>query len=147
MNVRQVFWKPVKTRLLFLSERYPPDLGGVATSASRISRTLADIGADVDVIAWTRTLEAGVVAQERGNPSIYRMGRFREWDTTMPHTSNLFDWLLSKHQYDAIWGHYLAPAGFLAAWFGRMKNIPSTVSIRGNDLDRDVYPPGDFARL
>jgi glycosyltransferase involved in cell wall biosynthesis len=137
----------VKARLLFLSERYPPDLGGVATSASRISRALAGIGADVDVVAWTRTLEAGVVAHEQGNPVIYRMGRFREWDTTMPHTSNLFDWLLSKHSYDAIWGHYLAPAGFLAAWFGRLKNIPSTVSIRGNDLDRDVYPPGDFARL
>jgi L-malate glycosyltransferase len=75
------------------------------------------------------------------------MGRFREWDTTMPHTSNLFDWLLSTHSYDAIWGHYLAPSGFLAAWFGRLKNIPSTVSVRGNDLDRDIFPPGDFARL
>jgi glycosyltransferase involved in cell wall biosynthesis len=105
------------------------------------------MGADVDVIAWTRTLEAGIVAHEEGMPSVYRMGRFREWDTTMPHTLNLFDWLLSKHSYDAIWGHYLAPAGFLAVWFGRLKNIRSTVSIRGNDLDRDMYPPGDFARL
>jgi len=75
------------------------------------------------------------------------MGRFREWDATMPHTLNLFDWLTSARSYDAIWGHYLAPAGFLAAWFGRLKNIPVTVSVRGNDLDRDMYPPGDFARL
>jgi glycosyltransferase involved in cell wall biosynthesis len=137
----------VKPRLLFLSERYSPDLGGVATSAGRISRTLAQIGGDVDVIAWTRTLDAGVVAVEEGNPCVYRMGRFREWDVTLPHASNLFDWLLSTHSYDAIWGHYLAPAGFLAVWFGRLKSIPSTVSVRGNDLDRDVYPPGDFARL
>ena len=137
----------MKPRLLFLSERYAPDLGGVATSAGRISRALVEIGADVDVIAWTRTLDAGIVAVEEGNPCVYRMGRFREWDTTMPHTSNLFDWLLSTHSYDAIWGHYLAPSGFLAAWFGRLKNIPSTVSVRGNDLDRDIFPPGDFARL
>jgi glycosyltransferase involved in cell wall biosynthesis len=137
----------MKGRLLFLSERYSPDLGGVATSATRISRALAQIGNDVDVIAWTRTLDAGVVTAEEGNPCIYRMGRFREWDTTLPHTSNLFDWLLSKHSYNAIWGHYPAPAGFLAAWFGRLKNIPSAVSVRGNDLDRDIYPPGDFARL
>lgn len=136
----------MKPRLLFLSERYAPDLGGVATSAGRISRALAEM-ADVDVIAWTRTLDAGVVAVEEGNPRIHRMGRFREWDATMPHTSNLFDWLLSLHSYDAIWGHYLAPSGFLAAWFGHLKNIPSTVSVRGNDLDRDIYPPGDFARL
>jgi L-malate glycosyltransferase len=137
----------VKPRLLFISERYPPDLGGVATSAGRISRALAASGADVDVIAWTRTLDAGHVLQQEGNPCVYRMGRFREWDSTMPHTLNLFDWLLSKRPYDAIWGHYLAPAGFLAAWFGRLKNIPSTVSVRGNDMDREMYPPGDFARL
>jgi glycosyltransferase involved in cell wall biosynthesis len=137
----------VKPRLLFISERYPPDLGGVATSAGRISRALAASGADVDVIAWTRTLDAGHVLQQEGNPCVYRMGRFREWDSTMPHTLNLFDWLLSKRPYDAIWGHYLAPAGFLAAWFGRLKNIPSTVSVRGNDMDREMYQPGDFARL
>jgi glycosyltransferase involved in cell wall biosynthesis len=139
--------QPVKPRLLFLSERYPPDLGGVSTSAGRISRALADLGADIDVIAWSRTLDAGLVVPEEGNPPVYRMGRFREWDSTMPHTLNLFDWLLSKHRYDAIWGHYLAPAGFLAAWIGRLKNIPSMVSVRGNDLDREIYPPGDFARL
>jgi L-malate glycosyltransferase len=137
----------VNKRLLFLSERYPPDMGGVATSSGRISRALAAIGCDVDVIAWTRSLQPGVVAHEDGNPSVYRMGRYREWDTTMPHTLNLFDWLNTKHAYQAIWGHYLAPAGFLATWFGRLKNIPCTVSVRGNDLDRDMYPPGDFSRL
>jgi glycosyltransferase involved in cell wall biosynthesis len=137
----------LKPRLLFLSERYPPDLGGVSTSAGRIARALADTGADVDVIAWTRALDAGVVVHEQGNPALYRMGRFREWDSTMPHTLNLLDWLIRERSYDAIWGHYLAPAGFLAAWFGRLKKIPSTVSVRGNDLDRDMYPPGDFSRL
>ena len=137
----------MKHRLLFLAERYPPDLGGVATSAGRISRSLAAAGTEVDIIAWTRSLQPGVVVHDQGNPSVYRMGRFREWDSTMPHTLNLFDWLISERSYDAIWGHYLAPAGFLATWFGRLKNIPATVSIRGNDLDRDMYPPGDFARL
>jgi glycosyltransferase involved in cell wall biosynthesis len=137
----------VSKRLLFLSERYPPDMGGVATSAGRISRALAAIDCDVDVIAWTRSLQPGVVAHEDGTPSVYRMGRYREWDTTIPHTLNLFDWLCTKHTYQAIWGHYLSPAGFLATWFGRLKNIPTTVSVRGNDLDRDMYPPGDFSRL
>jgi glycosyltransferase involved in cell wall biosynthesis len=134
-------------RLIFIAERYPPDLGGVATSASRISRALAGIGLQVDVIAWTRNLQPGVVAQKESNPTIYRMGRFRALDSTLPHTMNLVDWLVSRNHYDAIWGHYLAPAGFLAAWIGRLKGIPSTVSIRGNDLDRDMFPPGDFARL
>jgi glycosyltransferase involved in cell wall biosynthesis len=134
-------------RILFLTERYPPDPGGVAASAGRIARTLADLGAVVDVVAWTRSIEAGQVAAVEGNPSSYRMGRFREWDTTMPHTLNLLDWLAGTQQYDAVWGHYLSLAGFLSVWFGRLQGIPSIVSIRGNDLDRDVFPPGDFARL
>lgn len=122
-------------------------MGGVATSSGRISRALANIGCGVDVITWTRSMQPGVVSHDGGNPAVYRMGRYREWDTTMPHTLNLFDWLNTKHTYDAVWGHYLAPAGFLATWFGRLKNIPTTVSVRGNDLDRDMYPPGDFSRL
>jgi glycosyltransferase involved in cell wall biosynthesis len=102
---------------------------------------------EVDVIAWTRNRQPGVVVHEGSHPAIYRIGRFREWDTTLSHTMNLVDWLTNNHPYDAIWGHYLSPAGFLAAWIGRMKSLPSTVSIRGNDLDRDMFPPGDFARL
>ncbi len=85
-----------------------------------------------------------------------RAGQIREssaWgdtgngDTTFPHTLNLCDWLYAAAPYDRIWGHYLAPAGFFAAWLGRLKGTPSIVSIRGNDLDRDMFPPGDFARL
>jgi glycosyltransferase involved in cell wall biosynthesis len=101
----------------------------------------------VDVISWTRFLPAGQVEHQPGNPAIYRMGRFRDWDTTMPHTLNLLDWRLSLGSYQLVWGHYLTLAGFLAVWFARLNNLPSVVSIRGNDLDRDVFPPGDFARL
>jgi glycosyltransferase involved in cell wall biosynthesis len=132
-------------RLLFLSERYPPDLGGVATSSGRISRVLAGLGVEVDVVSWTRMLQPGIV--EEVTPGVYRIGRFREWDSTLPHTMNLIDWLTSRNPYDAIWGHYLSPAGFLATFVGQMKAVPSTVSVRGNDLDRDMFPPGDFARL
>src|SRR5216684_2496120 len=72
----------VRPRLLFLTERYPTDLGGVASSSARISTALSSLGLDVDVVAWTRSLPPGVVAQAEG---ITRVGRFREWDNTMPH--------------------------------------------------------------
>jgi glycosyltransferase involved in cell wall biosynthesis len=139
------------THVLFLTERHAPDAGGVAASATRIARSLAELGAEVDVVSWTRSIEAGQVVKEPGNPTVYRVGRFREWDTTMAHTLNLLDWLLSMSlsiaPYQLVWGHYLSLAGFLAVWFGRLNGVPSVVSIRGNDLDRDVFPPGDFARL
>lgn len=134
-------------RLLFLTERYPPDLGGVAASAVRITRALAGMGAAVDVITWTRMQEPGRVVREDGAPCVYRMGRFRGWDMTMPHTEILLDWLAGTEAYDAVWGHYLFPGGFLAVWFARLNGLPSVVSVRGNDIDRDMFPPGDFARL
>ena len=134
-------------RLLFITEHFPPALGGVAASANRIVNALHSLGVDVDVIAWTRALQPGVVESTGENPRVFRIGRFREWDSTFPHSMNLCDWLYSIAPYQAIWGHYLAPAGFFAAWLGRLKSTPSAVSIRGNDLDRDVFPPGDFARL
>jgi glycosyltransferase involved in cell wall biosynthesis len=137
----------VAKRILFLTERYAPDTGGVSASATRIAHALAALGAQVDVVSWTRMLPAGQVTHGEGNPAAYRIGRFREWDTTMPHTLNLLDWLLSMGSYDLVWGHYLPLAGFLAVWFARLNGLRSVVSIRGNDLDRDVFPPGDFARL
>ncbi len=134
-------------RILFLTERFPPDLGGVATSSGRIAGALAGLGVGVDVVAWTRSLQPGQVARLEGSPQVFRIGRYREWDTTMQHTLNLCDWLFSMQQYDAVWGHYLTPAGLFAVSLARLKGVRSTVSIRGNDLDREMYPPGDFARL
>jgi len=135
------------SRLLFITEHFPPALGGVAVSANRIVTALCGLGVEVDVIAWTRALQPGVVESTGENPRVFRVGRYREWDATFPHTMNLCDWLYAIAPYDRVWGHYLAPAGFVAAWLGRLKVTPSIVSIRGNDLDRDMFPPGDFARL
>ena len=134
-------------RLLFITDQFPPSLGGVATSANRTAQALRSLGLQVDVLTWTRALQPGAVEQTGDNPRLFRFGRYRDWDSTFPHTMNLCDWLHSIAPYDAIWGHYLAPAGFFATWLGRYHHTPSAVSIRGNDLDRDMFPPGDFARL
>jgi L-malate glycosyltransferase len=135
------------TRVLFITDQFPPSVGGVATSAHRTVTTLCTLGVHVDVLAWTRALQPGVVEATGDNPRIFRFGRYRQWDNTFPHTLNLCDWLYSIAPYQAVWGHYLTPAGFFATWLGQVKGTPSTVSIRGNDLDRDMFPPGDFARL
>jgi len=140
-------------RLLFITERFPPDVGGLASSANRITETLCDLGVEVDILAWSRSLQAGEVKSEvlLIQPSfqrqVYRVGLYRHWDMTMPHTLNVLDWLQRSRSYDAVWGHYLFPAGFLATWFAALNGLPSTVSTRGNDLDRTMFPPGDFARL
>ncbi|BAY13921.1 glycosyltransferase family 4 protein [Calothrix sp. NIES-2098] len=138
------------TRLLFITERFAPDLGGLARSATRLVGTLSQMGIEIDVVTWSRYLQPGEVLPPESRETktrIYRIGLYRHWDMTMPHTLNVLDWLHSSHAYDAVWGHYLFPSGFLATWFAGLQGLPSTVSARGNDIDREMFPPGDFARL
>jgi L-malate glycosyltransferase len=137
-------------RPLFITERFTPDVGGLARSATRLVNTLCSLDIKIDVVTWSRYLQPGEVLPPESleaNFCVYRIGLYRHWDMTMPHTLNVLDWLYETRGYDAIWGHYLFPSGFLAAWFAALKDIPSTVSARGNDIDREMFPPGDFARL
>lgn len=138
------------TRILFIAERFPPDIGGLAASGARISRSLVEAGYEVDLIAWSRLIDGGRVQEQQTDlPGlrIFRVGQFRQWDMTLPATINLIDWLMSRDSYDLVWGHYLFPAGFLTAWIGQLRSLHTLVSIRGNDLDKEMFPPGDFARL
>ncbi|GAB4569542.1 MAG: glycosyltransferase family 4 protein [Haliangiales bacterium] len=167
-------------RLLFVTERFAPDIGGVARSSARIAAALAagrgpeasaaaagdvdggdggdsgDLGDsggwDVDVLAWTRTLAPGAMTSERvtlptGSITLHRLGLFGSWDSSMQHTLNVLDWLHQRAHYRAVWGHYVFPAGFMAVWFAALHGLASIVSARGNDIDRLMFPPGDFARL
>lgn len=140
-------------RLLMIAERFPPDLGGVARSSSRTAGALAGLGVEVHVLAWTKTLEPGAMESvEQAHPSggsvvVHRLGLFSNWDFSMQHTLNVLEWLHGRERLDAVWGHYIYPAGYLGVLFAESVGIPSTVSARGNDIDRLMFPPGDFARL
>ncbi|NJL01844.1 MAG: glycosyltransferase family 4 protein [Spirulinaceae cyanobacterium SM2_1_0] len=140
------------TRLLFLSERYPPDIGGLARSAGRLASAIAQQDFSVDVLVWSRFLQPGeVLADENASLSpklrVYRVGLYRHWDMSFIQTLNVLEWRHRQQPYTAVWGHYLFPAGFLAVWFAQQQGLPSAVSARGNDVERGAFPPGDFARL
>ena len=63
--------------LLFLAERFPPDLGGLARSAGRIAAAIARLGVAVDVPAWTRALPPGRLETEQSQegPKVQRPGQ------------------------------------------------------------------------
>lgn len=139
--------------LLFIAERFAPDLGGVARSAGRIAVALARMGVQVDVLAWSKTIPAGELVTEpeaesgQAGLTVHRLGLFGNLDFSLQHTLNVLEWLHGQRPFDGVWGHYLFPAGFMGTLFAEQSGIPSTVSLRGNDVDRLMFPPGDFARL
>lgn len=144
-----------RPRILFLAERFPPDLGGLARSSARTAGALVRLGAQVEVFTWTRSLapgalqslDAGQVAASARGSTLHRFGLFGQTDTGLQHTLDVLDFLHTQRPYQLVWGHYLSPPGFVAVTFAGLAGLPSTVSARGNDVDQAMFPPGDFARL
>ena len=133
---------------MFIAERFPPDIGGLARSAARTAEALSRVGADVDVIALTRTLAPGALdSRAVGGVTLHRFGMFANLDLSLQHTLNLVEALHDDRAFEAVWGHYLFPSGFMAVMIGQLHGLTSTVSARGNDIDRMMFPPGDFSRL
>ena len=141
-------------RLLMITERYPPDIGGVSASAGRMSQLAAELGAETHVLALTKLRPPGLLDSQpteshSGNSPVmvHRLGRYAQWDATLQHAVGVIQWLHEQHPFHVVWGHYLYPAGFLAVYLGESFGIASIAADRGNDIDRLMFPPGDFSRL
>ncbi|MFO0915650.1 MAG: glycosyltransferase family 4 protein [Pirellulales bacterium] len=136
-------------RLVMLAERFPPDLGGVATSAQRLAKSLSQLGHQVHVVAFSTRLPAGAADTQNlpGFGFVHRLGIARHADFTLQQAQNFLEWLHSEVNFELVWSHYAHHAGFLGLWFAELYHLPSILSVRGNDLDRQVFPTGDFARL
>ncbi|MGL4550885.1 MAG: glycosyltransferase [Gemmataceae bacterium] len=134
---------------LFLAEKFPPDLGGVAASAGRLAASFAAVGRPAHVFTLTRDLAAGSAECRdlTGGAVLHRFGQSRHLDFTLQQALTYLEWLHARHRFRLVWGHYAHTAGFLAAWLGRTLGLPSAVAVRGNDLDRQLFPPGDLSRL
>ncbi len=139
-------------RILFVTERFPPDIGGLATSGNRISATLSNMGHTVEVFALTNELDvaAAETNQVTDNLIVHRFGRAKQSDFTLQQSLIFLEWLhreSGNSRFDLVWSHYAWHNGFMGTWFAKQQSIPSVVSVRGNDLDRQMFPPGDLARL
>jgi glycosyltransferase involved in cell wall biosynthesis len=129
-------------RIALLSDRFPPDAGGLAVAAARIARGLAAAGDEVEVHAVSTEGVPGVVREEvREGVRVRRLGAHRRPEDT---SADVLDRLFARHRerpYDLVHGFYLVRSGFLAAYAGSYLGLPSVVSARGNDLDRSVLDP------
>jgi len=133
-------------RVALLSDRFPPDPGGLARATDRIAAGLSRLGHDVEVLALSSAGRPGALQTgERGGVGVFRLGSLRHDEDS---SAALFDLLVKRHAdspFDVVHGFYLVRAGFLAAYGGNYLGIPSVVSARGNDLDRSLLDPGRAA--
>ncbi|NWG33258.1 MAG: glycosyltransferase family 4 protein [Chloroflexi bacterium] len=133
-------------KIALLSEKYTPDLGGLAISTDRLARLLSSAGHEVRIFSPTLSLPPSNTRTLRSNGlHITRFGAHKRVDDT------LVDWcelVIAEHKrepFDVLHAYFLAPAGFVATYAGKYLNIPSLVSIRGNDIERAPFDPSKFS--
>jgi glycosyltransferase involved in cell wall biosynthesis len=148
-------------RLLLLSEGYPPDGGGVATSTRRLASRFASLGALTTVL----TYQSGKTTDLNRAPSIeyvdgfrlIRLGPFfkaagvdQEISLNEKHKAFLrrrfVDNAVALLGQDdegpnLIFSMYVLNAGFLATHIAGTLEIPHIAGVRGNDIGRNVFDP------
>jgi phosphatidylinositol alpha-1,6-mannosyltransferase len=138
----------VPANLLLLTDKYPPDVGGLAVSAQRLAQGLAQAGYAVTV----STLDAsappgtGVLCGDDGISAL-RVGVHRRTDDTLAGWFDQVVALDAAHGLDLIHAMYVTQPAFVAVAAARYLGCPSVISARGNDLDRTAFDPGKFAQI
>lgn len=135
-------------KIALLTEKYTPDIGGLAISTERLARLLTSAGHNVRVFAPTLSLPP---SEKRTLPSngvsVTRFGTHKRIDDTLV---DWFELIFEEHKrevFDVLHAYFLPQAGFVATYAGKYLNIPSVVSIRGNDIERAAFDPSKFSHV
>lgn len=135
-------------KICLLTDKYPPNLGGLANSTRRLAQGLVADGHTVHVCLPTSTLPPGQTTQiDEAGPTVHRLGAYRRPDDTW---ADCFDLIAKLHRqvgFDLLHGYYLAGPGLVTVYAGCYLGLPSIVSARGNDLDRAAFHPDHTATI
>lgn len=143
--------KDQQPAILWITERYPPMVGGMAVSAHRQVTALRRNGFRVDVMVLqnrpgektvnlSRALRDGGRDTVVSHPDTFGNAAQRAWrEVTACH---------HETPYDLLVGFGACMPGYTAVTWAAFLGVPSMVSVRGNDFDRDWFEPkrGGFVR-
>lgn len=108
-------------KILFLTDSYPPNFGGMARSAQRIVQGIS-------------------VHYEVSVCKLQDYTRNRIKDTLHAYKMKV-EQLIIMDKPDLIIGFYTLYSGYIAAFMGKLFDIPSIISARGNDIERGLFDP------
>ena len=78
---------------------------------------------------------------------VTRFGVHKRVDDTLV---DWFEMLVEEHHrkpLDVLHAYFLTQAGFVAAYAGKYLDLPSVISIRGNDIERATFDPSKFSQI
>lgn len=133
----------IPERVLWVTDRYPPQRGGMAVSCGRQVEGLRARGIAVDVLALGApgAVESRVEIRDGGHADLLisaeneaGMEANQSWIAVQMRSRKIGG-------YSHLIGFGAAVGGFHAVTFGAWLGVPATVLVRGNDLDRDWFLP------
>ena len=135
-------------KIALLSEKYTPDIGGLAISTGRLGDLLSAAGHVVRLFAPTVNLPPTIKQTQRSSGVLVtRFGAHKRVDDTLVDWFELLVEENKREPFDLIHAYFLPMAGFVGTYAGKYLNIPSVVSIRGNDIERAAFDPGKFSHV
>jgi glycosyltransferase involved in cell wall biosynthesis len=127
-------------RVLWITERFPPDRGGLASAAARQVAALAPHLAGLDVLKLATDLPPGRVEVDARWPMrLYRVGRATPHDEALQLLARAAESLVARHGHRIIHGFGAVHAGYVATTVARLTGRRAVVSLRGNDVDRAMF--------
>ena len=121
--------------VLFVCETYPPQTGGLARAAQRISEAVSPHCRTLRRLCLDRQLSPAQARWDEEH-SMIRLGPLPDEEETWQLVEQFVAHLQPLDLVHSFYAGQLGSAAVLAA--GR-RGLPSLVSLRGNDLDRGVY--------
>ncbi|MBA3530381.1 MAG: glycosyltransferase [Ardenticatenales bacterium] len=135
-------------RIALLTEKFPPEVGGLAVSVQRLAQGLVRVGHEIEVFVLSEALRPGQAEDTTpGGLLVHRLGAHRRSEEAL---GAWFQQVVARHTeqpFDLLHGYFLPRAGFIAAYVGTYLRLPSVVSARGNDLDRALFDPARAAHI
>jgi glycosyltransferase involved in cell wall biosynthesis len=144
-------------KILFITEEYPPLLGGVATSSGRVAEGLAALGCDLQVVTFdcSRSLDSVdyTLAEGQAPLRVARVGPFftRQRNLSFERIPpsiravfrrRAFDQIMliaEEYRPDIVLSFYAVNAGLIATYVARQMGVPHLASIRGADVGRNIF--------
>ncbi len=145
--------------IVFVTQGYPPIEGGVSTSTQRVAQNLVKRGCRVIVLSldYSRPLSEQdyVISENDEGVEIRRVGPFFKGrvindETIATHRRRIFDQMelvAQDFDPDLVLSFFAASPGLLAAYLAHSIGCPHVVSLRGNDIGRNIFSMNWIAAL
>jgi len=145
-------------RVLIISLEFFPVENGITISLDRISKNLAKLGHEIHILTFGKVgdnklfnSKTNILSDKKSeNLFVYRISPFSgnvQYTSPQELQDMVFygQMLDKKHDFDVIHGFRLTPAGYIATLLGKLLGKKTVVSVRGNDIGRNVYDINLFA--